>query len=66
MKARNLIFAGFVFAAASGFAQSIDSSIHVNQFPGSTVAAKLPMPLRRARRTSRSPAFSCLIRRSRR
>lgn len=41
MKARNLIFAGFVFAAASGFAQSIDSSIHVNQFPGSTVAAKL-------------------------
>ena len=41
MKARNLIFTGFVFAAASGFAQSIDSSIHVNQFPGSTVAAKL-------------------------
>ena len=59
MKARNLIFAGFVFAAASGFAQAPINSVRFTSIssPARPWRRSSPMPWRRARRTSRSPAI---------
>ena len=58
MKARFLVAVGFVLAVMPAFAQTIDSSVHVNQFPGSTVAQKLTNAMATC---TMAPAVPCIL-----